>query len=158
MTSKSKLLMVLAAGGIVYASTVYARERAQDAWVMPSYESVTTYVAVTKNVCEKIQVPIFENVQRRGSDGEVLGGAVVGGVIGNQFGNGSGKDIMTVLGAIMGANAGAKPKTERVITGYKYVNQCNDVEEWIEKTERVYSHSTITFEVDGKTYNVEFQR
>jgi uncharacterized protein YcfJ len=157
--SKSKtFLLIAAAGGIAYATTAYARERAQDAWVMPSYETVTRYVPVTKKVCEKIQVPVYGDVVRRGSDGEVLGGAVIGGAVGNQFGNGSGKDIMTVLGAIMGANAGAKPKTERVITGYKYVKQCDNVEEWVEKTERVYSHSTITFEVDGKTYNVEFQR
>ena len=136
-----------------YADTVKATVSRVD----PIYHNTT--INTPRNICQDVQVPIYGNVQRRSSDGEVLSGAIIGGVIGNQFGNGQGKDIMTVLGAIMGANSQQGGKTSQVVTGYRLEQQCQTV--YASTTERTLKHYKIYFTWNGHegtamTYN-EYQ-
>lgn len=53
-----------------------------------------------------------EGVEKRGSSGATVLGAVLGGVIGNQFGKGGGRVAATVVGAGAGAMI-ASPSTKR---------------------------------------------
>ena len=66
---------------------------------------------------------------------DALIGALIGGIIGNNVGNADGNGA---AGAVVGG----------VIGGTSTVT----------KTKNEYTHSTITFQLDGKTYTLEFQR
>ena len=139
------------------ATSAMANEKATDVRVFDHVKTVTTSAPVNKQTCQNVQVPIYGQVQRRGSNGEVLGGAIIGGVIGNQFGSGSGKDAMTVLGAILGANSQSVQQGNQV-TGYTVERQCTNTVSYQNQTQEVYSHSTIRFTVNGYRYVQQFQR
>jgi uncharacterized protein YcfJ len=138
-------------------TAAFADEAAEDVRIFQHVKTVTTSVPVTTQTCQNVQVPIYGQVEQRGSNGQVLGGAVVGGVIGNQFGSGSGKDAMTILGAILGANSQSVQRSNQV-TGYTVERQCTDTVSYETRTQDVYSHSTIRFTLNGYRYVQQFQR
>ena len=117
---------------------------------------VTQIVQVPREVegCHMIDVPIYGN--QSATAGEAVTGAIIGGAIGHQFGNGSGKDAMTIIGALIGANAA--DGNRKVITGYRKEQRCTKDIYYEDKQVRLYSHSVIEFEVDGKKRQVEFQK
>lgn len=116
---------------------------------------VNQSVPTTERVCSNVNVPVYGN--STASTGDALAGAIIGGVIGNQFGNGSGRDAMTVLGAIVGADV-ANKNGSRQIVGYTTETRCENQTVYINNRQQVYSHSTITFIDNGRTYTVRFQR
>lgn len=124
--------------------------------VQDHFKTVSNSVPKTERICTDIEVPIYG--QGPASTGDALAGAIIGGAIGNQFGNGSGKDAMTVLGAIIGADAANKRGGQQRIIGYTTETRCENQTVYINTDQRVYSHSTITFIDNGKTYTVRFQR
>lgn len=119
------------------------------------YRTVNRSVPETRQVCEVIEVPIYGRSQA--TTGDALAGAIIGGVIGNQFGNGSGKDAMTVLGAIVGADVANKQGSRQII-GYRQGTECSNQTFYVETPEQIYSHSTITFRENGRTFTVRFQK
>lgn len=119
------------------------------------FRYVTNSTPRTERVCQDIQVPVYG--QGPASTGDALAGAIIGGVIGNQFGNGSGKDAMTVLGAIVGADVANKNGSRQVV-GYTTETRCENQTVYVSTEQRVYSHSTITFIENGKSYTVRFQK
>ena len=72
--------------------------------------------------CNIIEVPVYGNT--KGTAGDAIAGALIGGILGNQVGKGSGKDAATIFGAILGAKAGENHGGQKVIVGYKQVEQC----------------------------------
>ena len=100
-----------------------------DAYVIRSDVEPTQTVKVVKKVpsCKIVDVPIYGKTGGQASTGEVLGGAIIGGILGNQVGGGSGKDAATILGAILGADIANKKSGDKVIVGYKQVEQCDMV-------------------------------
>lgn len=102
-------------------------------------------------VCKDVRVP-----QKGATDteGAILGG-ILGGVIGNQFGKGSGKEAATGIGALTGAIIGGQNKGPR---NYTTQRQCQIETRYEEVKREVYSHSTVTFVVDGKKYTLKFQK
>ena len=100
------------------------------------------------------QVPYNVEVCTQGHSGassvDVIVGAVIGGAIGNQVGKG--KDVATILGAILGADIANKNKQGHSGT------VCSIQTRYQESTIEVYSHSTITFMIDGIGYSVDFIR
>ena len=86
------------------------------------------------------------------STSDVFVGAVIGGILGNQVGGGSGKDAATILGAILGADHVNKNNQSHSTTG----THCSYETRYNETVREVYSHSTITFMVDGKGYSLDF--
>ena len=150
--------LLMTAAIMCASSAVNAKETldASDVVIYDHTKIVTQSTPVTSRECYNIDVPVYGNVTRQGSDGEVLGGAIIGGVIGNQLGNGSGKDAMTILGAILGANSQQRQKTERVIIGYNTERRCDNIKKYQSTNVEVYSHSTIRFYIDGKRYIADF--
>ena len=57
-----------------------------------------------------------------------------------------------MTGAIIGGNKDKGPK------GYTTQTVCNKEQRYKEKTKEVYSHSTITFWLDGKKRTLKFNR
>ena len=102
------------------------------------------------------QTPYFVEVcrdeQRSGDKtGDMLKGAIIGGVLGNNIkGEQDGGAIGAIIGGMLGhSNSDATGGTERV---------CSRETRYKETERIVYSHSTITFEHRGVTYNLRFQK
>ena len=83
--------------------------------------------------------------------GDTLRGAILGGIIGNNVGDiNNGGAIGSVIGGMLGhSNSGAIGGTKRV---------CQVETRYSEESKRVYSHSTISFVYEGKSYRVNFKK
>lgn len=114
--------------------------------VNPVYEN--NYVTKYKTHCYDVKVPIY--VREKGSQGDVLTGAIIGGVIGNQIGSGSSRDTMTALGVIIGANEGSR-RDRQVVRGYTMEERCDH--EAYQVNEPYVSHYKIRYEYNGVEYN-----
>ena len=99
------------------------------------------------------QVEVCENVSVGGDrTGDALMGAIIGGIIGNNVTKDlpDGGTAGAIIGGMLGhQNSDAKGGTRRV---------CRVETRYNETQERVYSHSTINFIYQGKTYQVRFQK
>ena len=91
--------------------------------------------------------------QRVGGDktGDTLKGAIIGGIIGNNVG-----DIENggALGAIVGGMIGHN--NSDAIGGTRTV--CKREVRYTEERRTIYSHSTVTFTHQGKSYTLRFQK
>jgi len=75
-----------------------------------------------------------------------LTGAIIGGAIGNNIpGEKNGGAIGGVLGGILNTERNKTP-------------QCRTETRYDEETQTVYSHSTVTFTHEGRSYTLRFQR
>jgi uncharacterized protein YcfJ len=75
-----------------------------------------------------------------------LTGAIIGGAIGNNIpGEKNGGAIGGVLGGILNTERNKSP-------------QCRTETRYTEETKEVYSHSTVTFTHEGRTYSLRFQK
>jgi outer membrane lipoprotein SlyB len=148
---------ILATAVTLFATSAMADGYSTRQGVVVDVEAVysNSYTYVIQEQCFEQHVPVYKNSQ--GSIGDVFAGAIIGGVIGNQFGGGSGKDAMTVLGAIVGADV-ANKNGSRQIVGYSTETRCENQTVYVSVEQRVYSHSTITFVDNGRSYNVRFQK
>jgi uncharacterized protein YcfJ len=143
LTTNKIINCILSVAGVVavMASPVFADSYNTTGIVIKSkaqYSNVSQSIP-TQN-CYDVQV----QVQRQGSTGDTLAGAIFGGVVGNQFGNGSGKDAMTVLGAILGADAANRNNQGG---GYRTERQCETVYR-TENSSQLTGYS-VTYEVFG---------
>lgn len=123
------------------------------------YATVVESTPYTRQVCQNVEVPIYGTVTRQGSatGGDVLGGMIIGGLLGKGVsGNDDGAAAGAVLGGIIAADKANKPKTERVITGYKTERQCENITEYKDINKKVYDYSIITWTVNGKEYSGTF--
>ena len=127
-------------------------------WLPENGMITETYKTVIKQIPYRVEV-CQDRVQPAG-DGSAtneLVGALFGGAIGNSFGKGDGKDAMTLFGALMGASLAHDDELKKN-PGTKTVTVCDVQTRYEESTSEVYSHSTITFELAGKQYSLDFKR
>lgn len=75
-----------------------------------------------------------------------LEGAIIGGIIGNNI---PGENGGGALGAILGG---------AVNTENNKGNRCRMETRYEEEFKEVYSHSTVTFQHNGRTYSLRFQK
>lgn len=129
-----------------------------DALVVDRYTTIYETVPYTKNECVNVDVPVYGNITKEGGTADALVGGTIGGVIGNQFGGGSGKDVMTVLGALIGATQATKPRSERVVTGYKQEKRCDTFTYYRENERVIYDYSIVEWKEDGKSYSFTFDK
>ena len=99
---------------------------------------------------------IVEVCSERKVSGDKTGDAVMGAIIGGIIGNNVTKNLPDggTAGAIIGGLLGHQNSTAN--DGTKLV--CNKMKRYEESMETIYSHSTITFSYEGKTYTVGFQK
>jgi uncharacterized protein YcfJ len=117
---------------------------------------IDTYKTVIKQIPYRVEV-CQDRVQKSG-DGSAtneLVGALFGGAIGNSFGKGDGKDAMTLFGALMGASLAHDDELANN-PGTKTVTVCDVQTRYEEEVSEVYSHSTITFRLEGRNYSLDF--
>ena len=97
-------------------------------------------------------VEVCSNVSTGGDkSGDMLKGAIIGGIIGNNVGNiENGGALGAVIGGMLGHNnSDAQGGTRR---------QCRTEIRYNEEQRTVYSHSTIKFITEGRTYTLKFKK
>jgi len=139
-----KILKYIACAGLVMTSPAYATQ--------PYNVQVNDHQkTVIKRTPQVVEVCSERNVS-----GDRTGDAVMGAIIGGIIGNNVTKDLPDggTAGAIIGGLLGHQNSTAN--NGTKLV--CNKMTRYKESMETIYSHSTITFNYDGRTYTVRFQK
>jgi uncharacterized protein YcfJ len=146
---KTKILTTVAMVGFMSTSAV--AETVQD-----HYKTITNRVPYTEQVCNWVDVPIYGQTGGGASAGDVLGGMIIGGLLGK---GATGKDNGAAAGAVIGGMIAAdKNQGKESIIGYKQERRCTDYTRYNEQQQQVYSHSTVTFMSDGKTYTLSFKK
>ncbi len=122
----------------------------------PAFAQSTQLVTdVTKQVINKTpyQVEVCTNRQVSGDKtGDTLMGAIIGGAIGNNVTKNvdNGGAVGALLGGMLAHN------NSRASGGTKRV--CSVETRYNETVSTVYSHSTITFSHEGKSYTLKFNK
>ena len=96
-----------------------------------------------------------EVCSERRVSGDKTGDAVMGAIIGGIIGQNITKDLPdgATAGAIIGGILGNQNST---INGKQM--RCRNMTRYNESMETIYSHSTITFNYEGRTYTVRFKK
>jgi len=139
-----KILKYIACAGLVMTSPAYATQ--------PYNVQVNDHQkTVIKRTPQVVEVCSERNVS-----GDRTGDAVMGAIIGGIIGNNVTKDLPDggTAGAIIGGLLGHQNSTAN--NGTKLV--CNKMTRYKESMETIYSHSTITFNYEGRSYTVRFRK
>ena len=99
---------------------------------------------------------VVEVCSERNVSGDKTADTILGAIIGGAIGQNITKDLPdgATAGAIIGGILGNQNSTAS--NGTKLV--CNKITRYKESMETIYSHSTITFNYEGRTYSVRFQK
>ena len=145
---------------VMASATAAAAETPTQVKVYDHNKTIYRDMKVTDVYCRPVEVPIYRDVQTQGdAAGGALAGMIIGGILGKGVsGNDDGAAAGAVIGGLIGADKGSKPKTERRIVGYEYVEQCDEINKVERVAQEVYSHSTIRFYLNGKRYVLQFQK
>ena len=138
-----KTLTVITA--MAFLTTPAFAERNITGNVTDNFKQVINKTPYSVEVCTDVNV---------GGDksGDMLRGAIIGGIIGNNVTKNlpDGGTAGAIIGGILGHNSStATGGTQR---------RCTVETRYNEEYQEVYSHSNITFTLDGKTYTVRFKR
>ena len=132
-------------GGIgAIAFTFIANSVKADTQVQDHYKNIIYKTPSQVEVCYDRQVSGDKT-------GDAIKGAIIGGILGNNIkGEKDGGAIGAIIGGMLGhSNSGAIGGTKRV---------CQVETRYSEESKRVYSHSTISFIYEGKSYRVNFKK
>ena len=132
-------------GGIgAIAFTFIANSVKADTQVQDHYKNIIYKTPSQIEVCYDRQVSGDKT-------GDALKGAIIGGILGNNIkGEKDGGAIGAIIGGMLGhSNSNASSGTKRV---------CQVETRYTEESRRVYSHSTISFIYEGKSYRVNFKK
>ena len=141
------MIQLLVAASIVAAgmSTAMAADNVNtNARVQDHYKTVIQQTPYQVELCRDVNVSGDKT-------GDTVKGAILGGIIGNNVGNiDNGGAIGAILGGMLGhSNSNATGGTKRV---------CSTETRYKEKSTVVYSHSTISWRLDGKNYTLKFHK
>ena len=145
-------------GAILVASIISTVSLAQNPYPVDNAIVFDHYKSVVKQV--PYEVEVCKRVHQGTGDGSATNeiiGAIFGGAIGNQFGDGDGKDAMTLAGMFLGASLAHDDELAQgpgVITTKCYIE--TRYEESVHS--KVYSHSTLSFKINGKTHRFDFMK
>lgn len=137
---------------LLFVSSIAIADTAHIGQVQDHYRDISRQIPSTQTVCHDVQVPI------QGQPQADLGGVIIGGVIGNAVGKGIGGEGSRAIGTILGAAVGSQMSAKPTVEGYRIEQRCQNVTSYTTQSERVYSHSTIDFTLQGRNYNIRFSR
>lgn len=127
--------------------------------VRDHFTTIYENVEVVDRRCEMVDVPIYGTRQQQGdAAGSALLGMIIGGIVGDAISSGDGGATTAgaIMGGVIGADQGSRPRPQQVITGYRQERVCTDAVHYEQQPKNVYSHSTIRFTLDGKSYTINF--
>ena len=135
---------------VALSMSATAATSVQNGVVTDNYKTIIKQIPYRVEVCQDRVQPAGD-----GSATNELVGALFGGAIGNSFGKGDGKDAMTLFGALMGASLAHDDELKKN-PGTRTVIVCDIETRYEESATEVYSHSTITFDLNGTQYSLNF--
>jgi len=145
-------------GAIFVVSVISMSSMAQNPYPVDNAIVFDHYKTGIKQI--PYEVEVCKRVHQGTGDGSATNeiiGAIFGGVIGNQFGGGDGKDAMTLAGMFLGASLAHDDELAQgpgVITTRCYIETRYKESVY----SKVYSHSTLTFRINGKKYRINFMK
>ena len=116
--------------------------------VTDHYKFVQKRVPYNIEVCRTVPGHGHQN-----NTADILGGAIIGGIIGNQIGDSKNNGAVgAILGGLIGrqSNPHSNNSHQRCTTEVRYKTVTSKVKE--------YTHSSVTFNIDGKNYTLTFIR
>jgi uncharacterized protein YcfJ len=120
------------------------------------YKTVINSTPQNVEVCSNVKVPVYGNTSSGASGGDVLSGMIIGGLLGKGI---TGKDNGAAAGAIFGGIIAADKKhNQQSIVGHRIERQCSIETRYSEQKIQVYSHSVVTFNHEGRKYQVSFEK
>ena len=147
-----KLIAIFVASIISTASLAQNPYPVDNAIVLDHYNGVIKQVPYDVEVCKRVRQGTGD-----GSATNEIIGAIFGGAIGNQFGEGDGKDAMTLAGIFLGASLAHDEELAQGTGGF--TTKCYTETRYEEAVHsQVYSHSTLTFRINGKKYRINFMK
>ena len=147
-----KQLSAIFVASIISTASMASNPYSVRSVVFDHYKSVVKQVPYEVEVCKRVHQGVGD-----GSATNEIIGAIFGGAIGNQFGEGDGKDAMTLAGMFLGASLAHDDELAQgpgVITTKCYIE--TRYEESVHS--KVYSHSTLSFTINGKNYKFDFMK
>ena len=141
----TSLIPFLSLGMMVIANSAVAESKLARIEVTDHFKQVYHKTPHNVEVC-------YDKTVSGDKTGDALMGAIIGGIIGNNVT----KDLPDggTAGAIIGGMLGHNNSTAK--SGTKTV--CQVETRYTEQKREMYSHSTVTFTHDGKTYTLKFVR
>ena len=123
-------------------------------FVANSVKADTTVQDHYKNIIKRTP-QVVEVCSERNVSGDKTGDTLLGAIIGGAIGQNITKDLPdgATAGAIIGGILGNQNST---INGKQM--RCRTMTRYNESMETIYSHSTITFNYEGRTYTVRFKK
>ena len=137
-----KQVLILGFIGVIGCSPAVAET--VTAKITDHYKTVISQSPYNVEVCRDVSVSGDKS-------GDMLKGAIIGGIIGNNVGN---IDNGGALGAVVGGMLGHN--NSKATGGVRTV--CKQETRYTEERRTIYSHSTVTFTHDGKSYTLRFQK
>ena len=139
----TSLIPFLSLGMVVIANSAVAESKLARIEVTDHFKQVYHKTPHNVEVC-------YDKTVSGDKTGDALMGAIIGGIIGNNVT----KDLPDggTAGAIIGGMLGHNNSTAK--SGTKTV--CQVETRYTEQKREMYSHSTVTFTHDGKTYTLKF--
>ena len=119
--------------------------------VRDHYREVVREIPETHQRCYTKSVPQHKDSFNKGRAGN---GGSIGGVHRHNIGGKSNRHVTASFGTLAGSVLGGSERK----TTYRQQRHCENVTHYSQERETVYSHSTVTFTENGKTYTVEFQK
>jgi uncharacterized protein YcfJ len=141
----TSLVPFLSLGMMVIANSAVAESKLARIEVTDHFKQVYHKTPHKVEVC-------YDKTVSGDKTGDALMGAIIGGIIGNNVTKDlpDGGTAGAIIGGMLGHNnSTAKGGTQTV---------CQVETRYTEQKREMYSHSTITFTHDGKTYTVKFAR
>ena len=152
---RNTILIFLLAGvamiAILYAQIAKAEGTIVQGTVVDHYEKQIDFIEQSQEVCRLVKIPIYHRPHRP-TGAEILGGLVIGGALGKVI---SGDDKGALAGAVVGGLVTSSRQEPRIV-GYSRQRVCEDKIFHRKEYHHEYSHSTISFTINGVSYNTTF--
>ena len=130
---------------ILLTTNVNAGQHSSQAQISDHYKEVIKQNPYQVEVCKEVR-----------TSGDKTGDAIMGAIIGGIIGNNVTKDLPDggTAGAILGGVLGHQNSDAQ--GGTKV--QCRSETRYNETRQTMYSHSIVTFQYNGRTYTIRFQK
>jgi uncharacterized protein YcfJ len=137
--------IVFAISLILLTTSASANQQSSQVQISDYHKQVIKQNPYQVEVCREVKV-----------SGDKTGDAIMGAIIGGIIGNNVTKDLPDggTAGAILGGMLGHQNSDAQ--GGTKV--QCRNETRYNETRKTVYSHSTATFQYNGRTYTIRFQK
>ena len=138
---------------ILYANITKAEGTIVEGTVVDHYEKQTDFIEDSQEVCRLVKIPIYHKPHRP-TGAEILGGLVIGGALGKVI---SGDDKGALAGAVVGGLVTSSQQEPRIV-GYSRKRVCEDKIFHRKEYRHKYTHSTISFTINGVSYSKTFMK